>query len=339
MTPSSRGTLYCILSAMSYTMMGICQRELSENCDPVWVNSVQALVSTTVFGIYLTLTSVRGRSAWPPLSVAAGLIMLGIVTQLGGSSYQWSLGVIGLAIGNSLNMGVMLSASALLGWLILGERVSWRGIMAIVLITTAIFFLSRGAKATDQAVPTNSATATSDTASENTAAGDDTEAALQAGAFRVMLGIAAACFAGIAFSILTVGVRKTATEDTAPEAIVFYINAMGIVFLGPWAIMRLGLDGIMATSARDFGVMLATGVFNLFGFLLLTKALQLTAVVRVNVITNSLTTVLAVLSGIVIFAEPANRELIIGIILILIGMLLISTSEPADDKPDNTLDD
>ena len=30
----ARGTLYCILSAASYTLMNICQRELSGNCDP-----------------------------------------------------------------------------------------------------------------------------------------------------------------------------------------------------------------------------------------------------------------------------------------------------------------
>ena len=325
MSPSARGTIYCVFSAISYTMMGICQRELSEDCDPVWVNSVQALVGTTVFGIYLILTSVRGRSAWPPLSVAAGLMMLGIITQLGGSSYQWSLGVIGLAVGNSINMGVMLAASALLGLAILGEQVSWRGIMTIALITAAIFLLSKGADATDETVPADSPTAAADTDTV-----DDTEAQLQVGAFRLMLGITAACFAGVAFSILTVGVRKTVTEETTPEAIVFYINAMGIVFLGPWAVMRLGLDGVMATSVRDLGVMLAVGMFNLFGFLLLTKGLQLTAVVRVNLITNALTTALTVLAGIVIFAEPTNRQLVAGIILTLIGMVLISTREPAN---------
>jgi len=328
MIPSARGTIYCVFSAISYTMMGICQRELSEDCDPVWVNSVQALVSTTVFGIYLILTSVRGRSAWPPLSVAAGLMILGVITQLGGSSYQWSLGIIGLAVGNSINMGVMLAASALLGLAILGERVSRRGIAAIALITAAIFLLSRGADATDETVPANSPTAAIDSATV-----DDTAAEVQAGAFRVMLGVAAACFAGVAFSILTVGVRKTVTEETAPAAVVFYINAMGIVFLGPWAVMRLGLDGIMATSARDLGVMLAVGMFNLFGFLLVTKGLQLTAVVRVNLITNAVTTALTVLAGIIIFAEPTNRQLVAGIILALIGMVLISTSDPADAEP------
>ncbi len=329
MNPSTRGTLYCTLSAFSYAMMGVCQRQISVNCDPVWINSVQAMVGTTVFGIYLIRSSARGRSAWPPLSVASGLVMLGIVTQLGGSSYQWSLGVVGLAVGNSLNMGVMLVASALLGLLILREQVSWRGMTAIVLITVSIFLLSRGAEATNQAAPTDSATVAEGTVTLDT----DTDNEKNNGTFRVMLGIAAACFAGIAFAILTVGVRKTATEDTAPEAIVFYINAMGIVFLGPWAAMRLGIDGMLAISARDYGVMLAIGVFNLFGFLLLTKGLQLTTVVQANAITNPLTNVLTVLAGIVIFAEPANSELAFGILLILIGMLLISTGGSADDKP------
>ena len=119
LNPSTLGTIYCILSAVFYTLMEICRRELSENCDPVWVNCVQASVSTVVFGIYLTFQSARGRSAWPPLGVAIGLMMLGAITQLGGTSYQWSLGQIGLSIGNPLQMGVMLAVAAILGLLIL----------------------------------------------------------------------------------------------------------------------------------------------------------------------------------------------------------------------------
>ena len=138
MTPTTLGMFYCVLSAVFYALMGICQRKLSENCDPVWVNCVQASVSTVVFGVYLTSRSARGRSAWPPLGVATGLMMLGAITQLGGTSYQWSLGKTGLSIGNPLQMGVMLSASAILGLLVLGERVSWKGVMAIVLITFSI---------------------------------------------------------------------------------------------------------------------------------------------------------------------------------------------------------
>ena len=310
--PSTLGTVYCVLSAVFYMLMEICRRELSENCDPIWVNCVQASVSTVVFGVYLSFRSIRGRPAWPPLAVAAGLMMLGIVTQLGGSSYQWSLGVIGLAIGNPLQMGVMLAAAALLGWVVLGERVSWCGMTAILLITASVFLIGVGAEAANETIRSAES--------------------VEPGVMVVFLGVGAACFAGVAFAVLTVGMRKTATEDTSPEAIVFFINAMGIVFLGPWAAMRLGLDGMMATSPRDLVVMLATGICNLLAFLLIAKALQKTTVVRVNVINNALTTALTVLAGIVIFAEPSNRELLVGILLILIGIVLISRGEPSDGQ-------
>ena len=322
--PSTLGTIYCVVAALCYTLMGICLRELSENCDPVWVNCVQASVSTLVFGVYLVVTSIRGRSAWPPAAVAAALVMLGTVTQLGGASYLWSLSVIGLSVGNPLQMGIMLAASALLGLVVLGERISWRSVSAIVLITVSVFLVSSGAGATsevDQAAGTAVDTSTGATA-----------AAAAPATMPVLLAVAAASFAGVAFAILTVGVRKTVTEDTAPEAIVFFINAMGIAFLGPWAVARLGIDGLAATSARDFGVMLATGGFNLLGFLLLTRGLRLTTVVRVNIITNALTTSLTVLAGIVLFAERPNRQLLLGIFLILVGVVLISYREPAADE-------
>ena len=305
---STLGTVYCVLSALFYTLMEICRRELSIDCDPVWVNCVQASVSTVVFGVYLVFRSIRGRSAWPPLTVAAGLMTLGAVTQLGASSYQWSLGVIGLAIGNPLQMGVMLAAAALLGWFVLRERVSWRGVTAIVLITVSVVSLSLGAEAANEAL----------------------HVAESATLLKVLLGVSAACFAGVAFAVLTVGMRKTATASTSPEAIVFFINVMGILFLGPWALVRLGLDGVAATSPRDLAVMLATGACNLMAFLLVAKALQLTTVVRVNVINNALTTVLTVAAGILIFAEPSNRELQIGILLTFAGIVLISYTDGED---------
>ncbi len=149
---STLGTVYCVLSAVFYTLMGICQRELSTTADPVWVNCVQASVSTVVFGFYLSFCSLRGRSAWPTWGVALGLMALGVITQLGGSSYQWSLGVVGLAIGNPLQMGVMLAAAALLGWIVLGERVGWRAITAIALITASVLLLSVGAEEASQTI-------------------------------------------------------------------------------------------------------------------------------------------------------------------------------------------
>ena len=93
-------------------------------------------------GIYLWLPSTRRRSAWPSIPVTMLLVVLGIITQIGATLYQWSIGVIGLAVGNSLNMGTMLSASVILGLVVLKERVTWRCIAAIMLVSAAVFLFS-----------------------------------------------------------------------------------------------------------------------------------------------------------------------------------------------------
>ena len=58
----------------------------------------------------------------------------------------------------------------------------------------------------------------------------------------------------------------------------------------------------------------------------------MTTVVRVNTINNAMTTALTVLAGIVIFAEPTNSGLYMGIILTFVGIVLIGTIEPDDEK-------
>jgi drug/metabolite transporter (DMT)-like permease len=131
LAPTTLGTLYCGLSALAYGLMGICQRQVATSCDPVVVNCVQASVSTTTFGAYLLFRSLRGQSDWPPLREMVALVGIGIVTQLGGVAYQWSIGIIGLAIANPLQMGGMLAGSAVLGFLLLGEEASWRCITAM----------------------------------------------------------------------------------------------------------------------------------------------------------------------------------------------------------------
>ena len=127
LAPTTRGTLYCGLSALAYGLMGICQRQVATSCDPVLVNCVQASVSTAIFGAYLLFRGLRGHSAWPPLSEMIALLAIGLVTQLGGVAYQWSIGVIGLAIANPLQMGVML-AGMRRAWLLDARR---KGVLAM----------------------------------------------------------------------------------------------------------------------------------------------------------------------------------------------------------------
>ena len=198
------------------------------------MNFVQASVSTTIFRAYLLFRSLRGRSAWPPLRETVALLGIGIVTQLGGVAYQWSIGIIGLAIANPLQMGVMLAGSAALGFLLLGENASWRCIMAIVLITSAVILLSLGAEEGNNAI-----VAAGQTAEERPAPTTRPNTVVQESprpAGRMLwplLGVAAGVFCGLAFAVLTVGVRRVVTGATSPEATVFFISCAGTILLGP----------------------------------------------------------------------------------------------------------
>src|SRR5262249_42406828 len=125
--------------------MGVWMRALSKRCDAVWVNCVQAWVGTLIPAAYLLIMSSRGHPLWPSMSVACGLMVLGAIAQLGGASYQWSLGEIGLAVCNPLQMGVTLGASAILGLAVMRERVPARGVVAIALLSIGVIFLSLGA--------------------------------------------------------------------------------------------------------------------------------------------------------------------------------------------------
>jgi drug/metabolite transporter, DME family len=299
------GTTLCVLSAIAYTAYNVCLRDVSQQCDPAWINCVQASVSAAVFGLYLLWRAVRGLPALPPWRELLALLVVGLVTQLGGVLFVLGMSIVGVAVTATLQTGGMLAISAILGLLVLGERVSRLQISAIFLITLAVVFLSMGTESADAATAKRMSTAI------------------------ILLGIAAGLLAGFAFAVLTVGIRKTVTGNTSPQAIVFLINLMGVVVLGPWSAYQLGFQTLVQTAPCDLAMMLAAGVFNLLAFLLVTKSLQMISVVRFNVINNGLTTVLTAVVGIVLLSEPWNSTSLLGILLSMAGIVAISCAPPA----------
>jgi drug/metabolite transporter (DMT)-like permease len=301
---SRLGTLLCVFSALAYTAYNLCLCDVSKHYDPSWINCAAASVSAGLVGIYLAWKAVRGGQALPARKELLGLLVIGLVTQIGGVLLVWSMSVVGVAISITLQTGCTLAASALLGRLVLGERVSWLQITAIGLITAAVCFFSFGAESTDTATAGHSLSA------------------------RGLLGIVAGCLSGLAFAVLTVGVRKTVTGDTSPLAVVFLVNVMGVVALGPWSAYQVGFHSLMQTTPRDLGVMLAAGALNLVAFFLVTKSLQMIKVVRFNVLNNGLSTALTAVLGILLLGEHWNYTVALGMLLAIIGILMISLESP-----------
>lgn len=319
--------LFCVLSAIAYTAYNVCLRGVSELYDAAWINCVQASVGTTVFGVYLAWRAVCGRPALPPSKELLALVVIGLITQLGGVLFIWGMAVVGVAVAATLQMGVMLAASAVLGWMALRETVTPRQWGAIALITISVVLFSRGSQSVGEnpAETPGAATSTLEDVKVSQAAPQEAASPL-----RILCGVIASVLAGVAFAILTVGIRKTVGEDASPEAIVFLINAAGVVFLAPWCVASLGLPALAQTAGRHLAVMLAAGLMNLFGFLLITLSLQRITVVRANVVNNAATMALTVIAGIALFREPWNGEIALGMLLAAVGAVIISL-QPAQE--------
>jgi drug/metabolite transporter (DMT)-like permease len=143
------------------------------------------------------------------------------------------------------------------------------------------------------------------------------------------LAVAAGCSAGVVYAVLSTSIRRTVTRDTRLSFLVFVITAMGVLTLGPLSFFRLGPENLLATPGEQWALMLAAGTANLVGFVAITKGLQFTTVVHANVL-NASQVALAAVAGMLLFLEPPNPWLLVGVGLTVLGIVLI-------DRPVETI--
>ena len=301
--PALTGAACCLVSALAYTAANICLRQLSRlGSDPVWTVCNKELVTVLIVGPWLLWQAARGRPALPRGSTLLRLIAVGLLIQLVGNlSTQWALGVVGLAVTIPAIFGVMITSSAVLGWVLLGERVSLRSMAALALLVASLVLLGVGAEAAGRS------------AAQTEVASDP---------LLVALAVGAACLAGAVYSLLSVVIRHAVTQTTLPSAIALLITLMGVVSLGPLSLARLGLQQMLATPAEQGALMAAAGIFNLMGFFALIHGLQRITIVHANVL-NASQVALAAVAGVLIFREPPNPWLLLGVSLTAFGILWI----------------
>ena len=302
--PTMLGTACCIGSAICYTAANICLRQLAGwDVHPAWVIAIKELVTVVAVGPFLLWLMLRGKLAFRNLKVLAVLMAVGIGVQLAGNlSVQWAFGTVGLTVSMPTAMGVMLVGSAVIGVVWLGERVTSQSALAIVLLIVAISLLAVGTGIGRQ----SGGIASKDLPSLGIA----------------LLGVAAAALGGTMFATLAAAVRYAGSREAPISVIVFVITGMGVICCGLISVNRVGLEGMAATPADRLAWMLASGVFNLLGFLLITKGLQLTTLVHANVL-NASQVALAAVAGILFFQEPSNAWLITGSVLTIVGIFHI----------------
>jgi len=310
--PAAFGTACCAASAVCYTASSICMRQVSAlNCDPSWGVCIKESITVLVVGPLLIYRAVRGLEVFPSGKILFILILAGLADQLlGNLGWQWAVGIVGLAVTVPAVFGVMIAASAVFGRYLLGERVTSRSTWAIGLLLVSLVLLSLGAESAGEmmAKSSNASIADPGPTSYNT--------------LLVVEAVAIAGVAGAAYALLSIAIRHTMNSATQQSTLMFIITGVGVITLGPISLHRQGLDGLLATPREQIAWMVAAGIFNLLGFMGITKGLHLTTVVHANVLSASQVAMAAV-AGILIFQESPNLWLLLGVVLTLLGIFLI----------------
>jgi drug/metabolite transporter (DMT)-like permease len=254
----------------------------------------------------LLLMHVRGQRVFPSLRLVGAMAAGGLVGQLGGNiSFQWALGQIGVALTVPLSLGGMILGAAILGRVFLGEPVTARAVLALALLLASIFVLSLGARGASVSV-----------------------ARQLVPGWQLAAGVAAACFSGVAYSVLNVILRYCVLRDTPLPTTMFTVSLTGLVVLSGLSWLKIGHAGILATAPGDLALMLAGGLCNTVAFVALTKSLQLTSVVYVNAL-NATQATLAALAGVRIFGEALSPWLTLGVALTISGLCCLAWAHQA----------
>lgn len=306
--PAVVGTACCVASAVGYTAANICLRKLAAlGADEMWVTCVKEVVTVSVIGPWLVWQSSRGRRVVPEPRVLVALVLVGLAVQLAGNlSVQWAFGQVGIAVTVPAIFGVMLTAGAVLGLVIIGERLSLRSVAAVGVLIVSIVLLSLGVAS--RRAPTG------------------VPEALSADLLWVVLGVGAACLGGAMFAVLSTTLRILGGARVPVTSIVFVVTGMGVLSMGVLSAARLGVGRLLATDPETFAWMLAAGTCNLLAFLAITKGLQSTTVVHANVL-NASQVAMGAAAGVVLFAESLNAWSVLGIGLTIAGVVLYGRPE------------
>jgi len=306
-------TLCGLFSAVGYMAANICLRQVAD-LDPVWVSQMKTIPLFVVTGPLLVWRLARSQALMPSWQLWALIAGSAAVGQLGGNVlFQWSLGEVGLALAVPITMGAQIVAGAALGRWLRDDPMSPSMIVAAALLTAAIIVLSCGAQDAHAAIAGRPA----------------------ARPWHVAAGVVAACVSGIAYSCLSAAVRYTGQRGLPTATLLFTSGTVGFVLLGSLVSYRQGTQPWQTTRWPDFAVLLGAGIFNLIAFTALTKALQLSSVVFVNVLSAS-QIALAALAGVILFREAFTQPMAWGVALTVLGLLSIRPRDPSTRRNDTS---
>ncbi|MFT5523750.1 MAG: DME family drug/metabolite transporter [Pirellulaceae bacterium] len=303
------GVMFGLASAIGYTISNAFLKSVS-HLDPVFVSAVKCIPTLMVCAPWLLWRRMHGMKIGLDSSFLWKIIAASTLAQIAGNvAFQWALGVIGMAMCVPLTMGTIILSGAMLGALFLGERVGLLNSISMILLIIAISVLSFGTGEASRSV-----------------AGTDTSVQF----WKLAAAFACVMSAGLSYGILGVALRFGLKGSGSAPTLMMVVGMVGIVILTPWTLSTVSYDTLLATSNSDLWKMAGAGIGNIFAFVALTKALQLTTLLHVNLL-NASQVAMAAVAGIGLFGEAVSIPLVVGVLLTIGGLTLMRpvTPQPA----------
>jgi drug/metabolite transporter (DMT)-like permease len=311
----------CLVAVLGYSAANACMTKLSkESCISTWAICNKELITVLVVGPFLAWQIWRGKSRFPTGRPLLILVAAGLATELiGNIGTQWGYGVVGLAVMIPANTGFLLLATAILGAMLLGERVSARNAAVLALLIAALIVLGYGISHSASANGTGSQAAADASAQKPP---------LPPWKIAAAIGVAGLC--GTVYALLAIALRYSVGSKTTLSAAVVIITGIGVLTLGPLSLWEASPHVLAATSAKHYALMYTAGVCNLVALIALVRGLQLTTTLHINMLNNAGQVSLATIVGVLLFGEPCNRWLVLGVALMIAGIFAIGS--PVDEE-------
>ena len=314
-----RGILAGVGAAVFYTLANVFLRKLATETDFVVVVFMKALTTACIFVPWLACIASSGTGIMPRGKYLWIMLFASIQTQiLGNCGHQISLGVVGLAIGVPIYMGSLVASSALLGRLVLKERVTSAIGTSLAVLILSVILLSLGGKVAGESLQLEQ---------KSSLAG-----------LSYFVGVLASIGVGISFAILGVCIRYVLKSGVPAQVPLVFVSMTGTIIFGILLLLREGLTVFSQHDAGSWLMMLGAGLCNAIAFYCLSWSLKLLPVIYVNAINVSQVAMAAAI-GVCLFCEPLSIWLSTGLVIMIIGfgMLAHFSSRMTNGSPPNSL--
>ncbi len=291
-----------LTAAIGYTATNVCLRQVS-SLDPFFVSAIRAIPSVLIVLPLIARRLMRGSRVLNGMQHVGTLLVTGIIAQICGNVFfQASLGVVGVAIAVPLVLSTMIVSGAVIGWLVLGERVGVKTQFGMVLLIVALVFFSLGARQAQMQINPVSVPTPGD-------------------ASILWLAIAGNMLGGLSYAFLGLSMRRAFQAGMPIETAILILSTIAVILLFGICCFRISWDQVEQVTSQQWTLMIVAGVLNGLSFILLGIALRNLHLVFAQMV-NATQATLASIAGYLVFAEPLTSNLIIGLLFTITGLTL-----------------